>query len=235
MKNVTTAATSADAKKAAAALEAATKKVDDAKAEATKAQAEATLAKAQAEKATTDAKAATAALALEKEDAQKQLLAMKIVAANAEASAKKTQDRLKEELQLSARLADDQAVRIEQLRKQVTDARSGAIVPLSPPEIVAIERAENTFGTGLELYFAGRYTDAEKIFKSITTTAPNDARVWYFLGLSQWMQGNPTAAEPSFKKGADLETRGQPGVRAITAALERVQGTARQALAKYRQ
>ena len=234
MKAVTTAATSADAKKAAAALQAATKAVDVAKADAKKSQDESAIAKATADKATLDAKTAMATLTAAKDDSQKKLDDARRTALLADARAKSTQDQLSEKLQLADRNAASQALLIEQLRKQVTDARSGNIVPLSTPEIVAADRADATFGTGLELYFAGRYADAERVFRSATAVAPNDARYWYFLGLSQYLQGNATAAEPSFKKGAELESRYQPSVRAITAALERVQGPARQALAKYR-
>jgi len=234
LKKVTTAATSADATKAAAAVKLAMKSADDARAEATKAKADATLAQSKADKAALDAKTATTALTAAKDDAQKKLDEMARAALVAEARSKAAQDDLVTKLAAADRNAASQAQLVEQLRKQVSDARSGAIVPLSAPEVVAREQAEVTLGTGLDLYFANRFADAEKVFRATSTASPNDARVWYFLGLSQWMQGNRDVAATAFKRGAELETRGQPGIRSISAALERVQGPARQALAAYR-
>jgi tetratricopeptide (TPR) repeat protein len=222
LRKATTAATSADAQKAAEAIQEAMKQLDVARAEAKQAKAEAVDARDKATKALAEA--------------DKTL-------AQAKADAKTTQDKLTEsqaaQKALAAR-ADKaerdlaaQAEQIEALRTQLADARSGAVVPLSAPEMASRERAAGVYGTGVELYFAGRYVAAEAALDRATKADPNDARYWYFLGLSRWMQGKKEAEE-AFKKGAEAEARGQPNRRVVTAALERVQGPARQVLASYR-
>lgn len=162
-----------------------------------------------------------------------------IVAAEA-AAAKKVADleaaqlaqtaELKRELELSAKRM---AVREEEHRRQLADARAGAVVPLTGAETFAREKAAALFGKAVEAYFAGRQFEAEPLLERIVELNPADARHWYFLGLTRFAQGKPTA-EDAFKKGAEQENRNLPSTREINASLERVQGAARAALKPYR-
>ena len=63
---------------------------------------------------------------------------------------------------------------------------------------------------------------------------PNDARYHYLLGLTLWERKEAAGAEAEFEKGRDLELAARPSSRAVSAALERIQGSARQAMDAYR-
>lgn len=254
IKQASVAAASADAKKAAEALEAAGKKLEAAMAGEKKAKEEAVAAmaaleksRADAEKAVTVARAETKA-ALDKVDAEAKKAATAAEAKaqakidEATAAAKKAEaelygakmalaaERKQAEAELNRKLIEKE----EQLRKQLADARAGVTVPLTAAELLAKDRAQQAFQSGVDFYFAGRYAEAEAMFQRATKDDRSDARYWYFQGLSAWMQGNRTGADQAFKTGAEYETRGMPGTRSIASALERVQGPARQALSTYR-
>ncbi len=94
------------------------------------------------------------------------------------------------------------------------------------------EYARSLHQRGVDLYFAGRPSDALALLTDATRLDGQDALQWYFLGLAQSATGfDPRAA---FAKGAELERQGRPGRKAVNAALERVQGAARQQLGQYR-
>ncbi len=118
----------------------------------------------------------------------------------------------------------------EQFQKQLTAAKSGAVVPLTDAGVAKAAGAATAFDAGTTAYFAGRYTDAERSFATATQADAADARYWYFLGLSRYAQGNTGAADAAFKTGADWESRGKPGRRGVATALESIQGPARRAL-----
>lgn len=125
------------------------------------------------------------------------------------------------------------ALQLEDLDRRVANARSGISVPLNTSESIARDRAVAVYNSGIQLYFANRFSEAEAEFAKATQADPNDARYWYFLGLARYAQGNPDAAE-AYKRGAECESRNQPNARDINAALERVPRTAKQTLAAYR-
>ena len=94
------------------------------------------------------------------------------------------------------------------------------------------EYARSLHQRGVDLYFAGRPSDALALLADATRLDGQDALQWYFLGLAQSATGfDPRGA---FQKGAELERQGRPGRKAVNAALERVQGAARQQLGQYR-
>jgi hypothetical protein len=86
--------------------------------------------------------------------------------------------------------------------------------------------AEKYYSAGLNFYFARNYRNAEKEFLAAIENDSQDARFFYYLGLSRLLQGKRGAAE-DFDQGARLEARGRPAPAAVSAALERVQGPAR--------
>ena len=114
------------------------------------------------------------------------------------------------------------AAKEEDHRRQLADARSGVLTPLTTGEVAAKERASQEFDTGARLFLAGRYGEAEAVLERATRNDAADARYWYYLGLAQAIQRKP--AEESLKKGADLEARNQPGRRALNDALEPLPG-----------
>jgi hypothetical protein len=86
--------------------------------------------------------------------------------------------------------------------------------------------AEKHYAAGLNFYFARNYPSAEKEFLAAVENDSQDARFFYYLGLSRLLQNKRGAAE-DFDQGARLEARGRPAPAAVSAALERVQGPAR--------
>jgi tetratricopeptide (TPR) repeat protein len=86
--------------------------------------------------------------------------------------------------------------------------------------------AERHYAAGLNFYFARNYPSAEREFLAAIENDSQDARFYYYLGLSRLLQNKRGAAE-DFDQGARLEARGRPAPAAVSAALERVQGAAR--------
>jgi hypothetical protein len=97
-------------------------------------------------------------------------------------------------------------------------------------------QGEKHYAAGLKFYFAGQYPQAEEEFAKAYYNNSQDARYLYFLGLAKLSQpGKRDQAIDSFQRGWLLERQAKPGSAAVGAALERVQGQARQFLNAYRQ
>jgi tetratricopeptide (TPR) repeat protein len=82
-------------------------------------------------------------------------------------------------------------------------------------------------------FFAHRYADAEKEFVAAAENDSSDARYYYYLGLSRLAQNKRDAYE-DFDQAARLERLGRPGRAAVSASLERVQGSMRRVLNEIR-
>lgn len=93
--------------------------------------------------------------------------------------------------------------------------------------------AETQYALGLRFYFGRCYSEAAQHFQSAIDYDNQDARYFYFLGLSRLMLGETDAAE-AFELGARLEKQNKPASAAISISLERVQGPARKVLNEYR-
>jgi TolA-binding protein len=85
--------------------------------------------------------------------------------------------------------------------------------------------ADKHYAAGLSRYFSRRYADAEAEFLRAIANDSQDARFYYFLGLSRFLQGKPASYD--FAQGAALEQQDRPGQEAVSRALERVQGQER--------
>lgn len=253
IKQLTTAATAGDAKKAAEALIAVQKEADTLKAnlkaaadETARAKAEAADAKSTVEKVKTDAdkavaeakkgvddkvkaavEAATKDTAAELARAKKDAETVRTTAkAEAEAAARKQiQDATaKATAAEAARAADAKqyeqklADQANQYAARLAEARAGGVVQVTSVETAAAERAAKSYAAGLTAFDAGRYADAERLFAAATAAHPADARYWYFLGLTQYLQGR--SADAAFRKGAELEARQKPGTKAVSEAFE---------------
>jgi TolA-binding protein len=119
---------------------------------------------------------------------------------------------------------------IAELRTEVARLRKARpqAVPSGPdggpaPDPLA---AEKHYAAGLNFYFARNYRSAEKEFLAAVENDGQDARFYYYLGLSRLLQ-NKRGAAKDFEQGAVLEARGRPAPAAVSASLERVQGPAR--------
>ncbi len=94
--------------------------------------------------------------------------------------------------------------------------------------------ADASYSSGLRHYFARRYSDAEAAFIKAIEYDNQDARYFYFLGLSRMALDKNMDADADFREGAQLELLNRPGREAVSTALERVQGNARQTLNRVR-
>lgn len=95
-------------------------------------------------------------------------------------------------------------------------------------------RAEEHFATGLRHYWGRRYGPAEKEFLAAVENDGLDARYFYFLGLSRLPQNKRDEAFEDFEQGSRLEQQGRPARPAVNASLERVQGSPRQTINRFR-
>jgi TolA-binding protein len=98
-------------------------------------------------------------------------------------------------------------------------------------------RAELIFSLGLDYYWERKYQSAEQAFQNairISGSGAPDARYYYFLGLAQLALGKRDAAETSFQQAGNLERNNQPASPAVSATLERIQGTPRRILDEFR-
>lgn len=130
---------------------------------------------------------------------------------------------------LNDRLAGDLAA-VQDLAALINDPN--ATGPSAKPDPVRL--SEQFFGNGVRAFLDGRYPEAETALRKAVQFRPADARYHYWLGLALRGQNRWAAAAAAFEKGRDLELAGRPSSRAVSAALERVQGPARQAVDAYR-
>ena len=104
-----------------------------------------------------------------------------------------------------------------------------------PDSLIVPEPAEGEkhYAAGVNYFFAHRYADAEKEFIAAVENDGSDARYYYYLGLSRLAQNKRDAYE-DFDQAARLERLGRPGRGAVSASLERVQGSMRRVLNEIR-
>lgn len=213
LKKVASATDSADAKKAAEAVAAANGQRD--------------AALVASKQADDKVKAVTAQMDAAQGEAQK-----KLDAATLTAKADLDEQKAAYEAKLDA-VTRDAKRQAEDARVQMANARAGVAVPLMTTELIAQGQASGLYTRAIDLYFTGRYADAEAVLTKVTQQDPADARYWYFLGLSRLAQEKAGAPE-AFQKGAEQEARSLPPARELNAALEKVQGTARRTLNGFR-
>jgi tetratricopeptide (TPR) repeat protein len=94
--------------------------------------------------------------------------------------------------------------------------------------------AEKHFAAGLNFYFDGDYVNAEKSFLLTVENDSQDARYFYFLGLSRLAQNRRRDAAADFDEGAQLERLNRPAPAAVSESLERIQGPTRRIVNEYR-
>jgi hypothetical protein len=124
---------------------------------------------------------------------------------------------------------------LEAVKELAELIKSPAVALTGPPTKPDPARlGEQFFGDGLRAYHGARYTEAESAFRKAIQFRPTDARYHYLLGLTLWARNDTPGAEAEFEKGRDLELQSRPSSRVVGAALEKIQGSARQAVDAYR-
>jgi hypothetical protein len=94
--------------------------------------------------------------------------------------------------------------------------------------------AEKHFAAGLNFYFDRDYANAEKELLHAVENNSQDARYFYFLGLSRLELNRRRDAAADFDQGAKLESLNRPAPAAVSESLERIQGPTRQTLNEVR-
>jgi hypothetical protein len=118
------------------------------------------------------------------------------------------------------------------LDKQVADLREQVVALKARLEkTAATERAnraeatsEREIAKAVEVFKASRYKEANALFRRLTESRPDDARVWYYAGLSNGLATNNWADETLrlVKKGVEREKAGTPAKAKIDASLASV-------------
>jgi hypothetical protein len=92
------------------------------------------------------------------------------------------------------------------------------------------------YGNGVHAYFDADYQCSYDELSGVIEAGSNDPRVHYFRGLAALKLGRLDEAEADFQQGANLEAEGRGGQssKAISIALERVQGCDRLKLERFR-
>ncbi|HWG47537.1 MAG TPA: hypothetical protein VN688_32540, partial [Gemmataceae bacterium] len=94
--------------------------------------------------------------------------------------------------------------------------------------------AEKHFAAGLNFYFDRDYANAEREFLLTVENDAQDARYFYFLGLSRLLQNRRRDAYADFDEGAMLERLNRPAPAAVSESLERIQGPTRRIVNEIR-
>ncbi|MHB1426318.1 MAG: hypothetical protein ACYC3I_24400 [Gemmataceae bacterium] len=103
------------------------------------------------------------------------------------------------------------------------------------PRIPNPMEAEKHFAAGLNFYFDDDYANAEQEFLLTIENDSQDARIFYFLGLSRLAQNRRREANFDFEQGAMLERLDRPSPAAVNVSLERIQGSCRTIVNEFRQ
>ncbi|HVT26804.1 MAG TPA: hypothetical protein VHE81_02190 [Lacipirellulaceae bacterium] len=96
-----------------------------------------------------------------------------------------------------------------------------------------IEHAETIYSAGVQAYFDGNLSGADAYLSRYLALDPNDPRAYYFRAICRFNQGRGDEARTDMQVGADIEAH-SPNRFDIGKALERVQGSARLLLERYR-
>ncbi len=105
----------------------------------------------------------------------------------------------------------------------------GLAVPLVPED----QAVARMYGSGVHSFFSGDYQQAYDDLTQAVEAGTADPRAFYFRGLAARKLGRLDESEADFSTGARKEADGLGGWP-VSRSLERVQGTDRLALERYR-
>lgn len=108
-------------------------------------------------------------------------------------------------------------------------ARVVAVVCLM--SIASVSNASE-LNNSMQLFFEGKVEQSHQMLSALIRQGHSDARIFYFRGLANHRLGHAKAAVSDFQRAADLELSTSP--HGVGQALQRVQGTERLLLEKYR-
>jgi hypothetical protein len=131
---------------------------------------------------------------------------------------------------------DDWQVAVADMRDNLLNKHPALTRP-KPREDQNALLAMKHYDLGRNLYWAGRFAQAEEEFQKAYSYSTEDARILYFLGLSRLRQRTRTkigAAKVDFEEAAKIELRNPDTADDVNVALEAIQGKTRKLLNRYR-
>lgn len=90
------------------------------------------------------------------------------------------------------------------------------------------------YGSGVHAFNSGAYREAYDDLSMAIRNGSKDPRVYYYRGLAYLRLGRPQEARLDFQKGAALEMGDIDHFYPVSKSLERVQGSARAQIERYR-
>ncbi|AGA28865.1 hypothetical protein [Singulisphaera acidiphila] len=113
----------------------------------------------------------------------------------------------------------EQVVAVKEQRKRAADSGQTAF-PTHHPETPS----DGDITTGINAFKASRYKEASDLFRALTVSRPDDARVWYYAALSHALATNQWKDETIrlFNKAVEREKAGTPAKALIDASLASV-------------
>jgi hypothetical protein len=90
------------------------------------------------------------------------------------------------------------------------------------------------YGAGVHAYFDNQLTEAHRALTAAIESGSQDPRAHYYRALTYLRLGRPEQAGADMARGADLEMRDTAGRYPVGRSLERVQGSERMLLERYR-
>jgi hypothetical protein len=93
---------------------------------------------------------------------------------------------------------------------------------------------DRLYGEGVHAYFANDVTAAHKHLEASIAAGNRDPRCFYYRGLAAWKLGKADAAKADFRQGATLEAQSPDLSTMINRSMQRVQGTTRLSIEKFR-
>lgn len=90
------------------------------------------------------------------------------------------------------------------------------------------------YGGGVHAFNSGDYVQAYNDLAMAVRSGSKDPRVFYYRGLTYLRLGRPQEAQADFKKAAAMEMADNDRFYPVSKSLERIQGSARQQIERYR-
>ncbi len=110
-----------------------------------------------------------------------------------------------------------------------------AVAWLSAEPLLAQNAVLNEFyGSGVHNYYERDYFAAVTDLNTAIDGGSQDPRAYYYRGLARMRSGDSAGAHEDMKKGAALESADINQFYPVAKSLERVQGSERQTLERYR-
>lgn len=116
---------------------------------------------------------------------------------------------------------------------------TGAVLALAAVVSAASVRAEDAavdklYGEGVHAFFAGNLGAAQQHLDASIAAGNRDPRCYYYRGLTLSRLGKADAAKADLQTGAKLEAQSPESTSLVNRSIQRIQGSTRLALEKYR-